>query len=377
MKKTFLMWLSGYMILFAYMFVTSCSNEEDLEPSSSNVCDLTREDVVDLLKDVDIDIALSKEIHNFVSNSLSVGRDEDIRIGTMLSTETRSNGQTLFAQRLKQTLKKHSITRGDIDESDVHLLDKLVSSDFIIYWPYSEDWDGKELPTLVAAPKDKNVEEAYGLKITQENGRKVYQKILLNEEYAMKHPVWVINEKKDDTNVTYLITSEEDEELPMFTRSATDSIYVWKLTRMKVTHQYDTWFYGGSEFDVQVAYPVLPGYTAAMTTVRVEFSRKTIRKENWKYFNHYLNTNWRPEQINNGLSIFEKDDGDPMEVSITVNYKINDYSTGSSTIKWTISDDDDHIGQLVVDRDFIIQNGEEVLLFDNSRVRIIAPLIPQ
>ena len=141
---------------------------------------------------------------------------------------------------------------------------------------------------------------------------------------------------------------------------------------MKVTHQYDTWVDGGSEFDFRIIYPELQGYTSMCTKFRVNFTRKKINNETWKPLNELMNTNWRTQQINNGLIINEYDgDGDDINVTFTVSYTdgTNTYNTG---VTYTVNDKDDDIGQLVVDRDYALQNS--YYSFDNNQVQIIAPL---
>ena len=51
---------------------------------------------------------------------------------------------------------------------------------------------------------------------------------------------------------------------------------------MRVTHQYDSWIAGGSEIDIQVAYPILDGYVAGTNRYRLNFTRKDIKNKKWK-----------------------------------------------------------------------------------------------
>lgn len=379
MKKNFLLNVVSCLVLATGMLTASCSNEESME-APQTVQSLTRTEVVNVLKGINIDAALASEIHGFVSDAMASGRDEKISFNKMLSgdVKTRANGQTLIARRIKSLITSKTKPRSVNGAlADANLINELTDSDFIIYWPYSENWDGKELPTLVAAPEDEDAEEAYGLRIIEGNDGLQYERVLVNEDYAELHPVWVVNQEVEDPNVVYAITSDastEEENAPMYIkkRSEANTLYVWKMTRMKVTHQYDGLFYGGSEFDIQVVYPVLPGYAAITAKNRVNFSRKTIRKEKWKDVNILLNTNWKEEQITNALIITESDDGDPITVTSTVTSKLDNGTQIGSSISFTITDEDDMITQQPLDRDYVLQHSE--LSFDSGRVSVVVPI---
>ena len=141
---------------------------------------------------------------------------------------------------------------------------------------------------------------------------------------------------------------------------------------MKVTHQYDGVFNGGSEIDVQVVYPILSGYAAVTTRQRVNFSRKDIRKERWKDVDILLNTNWREEQITNALIITEWDDGSPYTISPSVTYQLEDGTQLTASLDITITDDDDMICQQPIDRAYAFQNSN--YSFDGGRVSIVTSL---
>jgi len=365
--------LASYMLLAMGLLTTSCSNDESMETPNAEVTQqMTRSQAVDILRNMNFDHALSKEIHGCVTNSLASGRDEYVRLSELMSKETRSGGQSLFATRLINLFMDKYITRS-IEAED--MLKELTNSDFIIYWPYSEDWDGEELPTLVAAPDNEDATEAYGTKITRDGYKLRCDTVLVDEDYAMKHPVWVINTKKEDPNVAYIPMSngeDGDSDECLTTRAAGNPLYVWKMTRMKVTHQYDGLFNGGSEFDIQAVYPNLPGYAAISTKHRVNFSRKDIRKERWKDLDLLLNSNWREDQITNALIITEWDNGNPITIGTTVKSKLDDGSELSASIGVTITDDDDPIVQQTLDRDFVFQNS--VYSFDSGKVTAVIPI---
>ncbi len=381
MNRKFLLKIVSSLVLTAGMLAVSCSNDESME-APKTVQSLTRTEVVNVLKDINIDAALASEIHGFVSDAMASGRDEKISFNKMLSgdVKTRANGQTLIAKRIKSLITSKTKTRSvNGTLADANLINELTDSDFIIYWPYSENWDGKELPTLVAAPEDEDAEEAYGLRIIEGTDGMQYERVLVNEDYAELHPVWVVNQEVEDPNVVYAITSDasiEEENAPMYIkkRSEANPIYVWRLKSMKVTHQYDGLFRGGSDFDIQVVYPISTGNVSMPSKIRVHFSRKDIRKKRWKDVNVLLNSNWLLNQITNGIVLTEGDrGGDDVSIKLSVQFK-DPVSGITSSVECSVTykSNDEYIGQLMLNRDYMLQNS--TLTFDNNRVTMVAPI---
>lgn len=369
--------LASSVLLAMGLLTTSCSNDESMETPNAEVTQqMTRSEAVDILKNMNFDNALSEEIHGCVTNSLASGRDEYVRLSELMSKETRSGGQSLFATRLINLFMDKYITRS-IEAED--MLKELTNSDFIIYWPYSEDWDGKELPTLVAAPDDDDALEAMGTKIVSDENGLRYEEVLVDEEYTMQHPVWVINTKVEKTGVVYVTKSDAEDEsinVPQFaTRAGADTIYVWRLKKMQVTHQYDGPFKGGPDIEMHISYPISAGSVNSSTIHQINFSRKDVKNKRWKELNLILNSDWTKNQIDNGIFILEQDwDGvkDDITANLALSYQDdNGFSSSvTATIKYTKHDE--FIGKQVLKRSYMLYNSE--LTYDNNRVNIIAPI---
>jgi hypothetical protein len=183
-----------------------------------------------------------------------------------------------------------------------------------------------------------------------------------------KHPVWVITDKEPDDGVIYLKSIESDK---LITRATRQTGYLWNLDSMQVTHQYDGVFSGASDIDIQIAYPVLPGYSGTVNKFRVSFPRKTIRKKKWKYINMPLNTDWTSNQITNGILVTESDPGD--NVNVTMSYAYQDgNNTFSGNVVTTIGEDDEMIGQTSLARSYILSFGR--YSFDSNHVNMVMPI---
>lgn len=369
--------LASSMLLAMGLLTTSCSNDESMETTNAEVTQqMTRSQAVDILKNMNFDHALSEEIHGCVTNSLASGRDEYVRLSELMSKETRSGGQSLFATRLINLFMDKYITRS-IEAED--MLKELTNSDFIIYWPYSEDWDGEELPTLVAAPDNEDATEAIGVKIIQGGGEVSYEDVLVDEDYMMQHPVWVVDTKAENPNVVYITPSNGENEISRaprnITRVGTDTIHVWRLQKMQVTHQYDGPFKGGPDIQIHVSYPSVSGSVNTTSVHQIDFSRKDVKKKRWKDVNLVLNTDWTKNQIDNGIFIIEQDwDGKSANVTSTLSLTYQDDNGFQGTTNVTIkySTNDEFIAHDVRKRSYMLHHSD--MSYDNNQVNMIAPL---
>lgn len=340
---------------------------------------IDKEDVANLLCCTDIDTTFMRELFDVIKMSLSEGKDEIAPLSQIFGDETLNGKQNSIIVRKMSCINDKGLTRRFIN-SDMDIcgiLKELPNSNVIIYWPYSEKWNGKDLPVIVCAPDDENVESCEGFKLsTDRKGKIIVNKMIVNEDYSKLHPVWIVKEAENDKGVVYLkpsLESPKEAQLYNSTRSL-NTVNTWKLTKMKVTHQYDSWIAGGSEFDIQVVYPIIPGYAGTSTKLRVEFSRSEISEKREKNLDLILNTNWREEQLTNGILITEADGGSDVDYSISYSYKDSSGGTYSGSYTLHYKDSDYLVGQMSIDRDYVLINHDFVF---NGDVFMTMPIIPQ
>ena len=140
---------------------------------------------------------------------------------------------------------------------------------------------------------------------------------------------------------------------------------------MQVTKNYDSWLAGGSEFDFQIIFPELTGYTCTINKFRVTFTRKEIKRKAIKNYDIILNSNWRVEQKTNGIIIYE---GDPStrikEGKITTR---ND--NGNIETTFTYGNYDDFVGQTSIDREFMLSSSNDFYAIDGGHIKLKMPVI--
>lgn len=157
-----------------------------------------------------------------------------------------------------------------------------------------------------------------------------------------------------------------------------DYIYEWKLAKMMVSHQFDHKGAGGSEFEFAIVRPNDTGDGAFYAKYQVVFTRKEIDKHTIKTYEHNFNTNWTPDQTENGLILKERDfnfSDKPFEFTI-------EYKGISLTAKIPFGNFNDDVHQGHYNRDFIIthRNEKQCLYGDinpsnNNNVYVKMPLI--
>ena len=153
-------------------------------------------------------------------------------------------------------------------------LDRLAESDVQIYWPFSESWDGEELPVITFDPEDDS-EVNIGYRITEDSeGFRRIEEVLVDESVAMEAPVWVVNRNTDAGYTTLEMLRREDPDWgegggSIIVGSGSDSssgsgtksgskaqsggtVRSLILKDFTMNRNYDSWFAGASEFFVKV-----------------------------------------------------------------------------------------------------------------------------
>ena len=208
------------------------------------------------------------EVHTAVTSSLGNGYDEEYTMADLLTSPgagvgERPAGTKAGAGRwqrplrtlLEEYLERSYATRAAGTNAGVsEYLSALTQSDLQIYWPYSEDWDGRSLPVVTFDPGG-NMTANIGYEMHDDGSVK---EIVVNEETAMKRPVWVINRNDDSGYKTIEMLRREDPGwgsggtivVHKDTKSS-DNTKTLILKEFEMSRNYDSWFAGASEFFVK------------------------------------------------------------------------------------------------------------------------------
>lgn len=242
------------------------------------------EDVAKLLSALPIETDQMTEVHDAVSSSDGNGYDEEYMMRDLLSVPGTGVGDEAmgksmstrsYSRPLKELIAEQLSTRTKSSDGSVlspeEYLDALEKSNMQIYWPYYRNWDGKEWPIVTFDPgngAEANV--GYRLFIDSEGNRKV-EAVVVDEEMAASHPVWVVNRNSDSGFTSMEVHRRKDPEwgtgggsitvrpssgLGCAEASATaaaqkGAFRTLVLHDFKMRRNYDCWFAGASEFFIK------------------------------------------------------------------------------------------------------------------------------
>ncbi len=304
------------------------------EPVTVNASgsDLSAESVARMLSELPLTITQVREVFDGVSSSASNGYDEEYPFSNLISKPGTGVGDELLQTRsvteypepLRDLLSSASDEKIPATRAG-SFLDALSDSGLQIYWPYSEDWDGKSMPVVTFNPAEAATGPAVGLQDGSNvgffrerlpNGSWIVKEVVVNEEYARNHPVWVINSNEDAMYLTPQMVDALYPERASYVATRTSSDFkTLVLKEFKAHRNYDSWFAGASEFFVKCG--ALNGFTAKteeelklyspsvtdmMINVRRKYVGTTLR------FNTIVVSEWTP-QLEECVFLMIEDDG--------------------------------------------------------------------
>lgn len=215
------------------------------------------------------------EVHEAVSSSSGNGYDEEYTMKNLFESpgagvgdeeNLKSMRTRTYSRPLRELIREHICpTRAAGSGSGEDYLKRLMNSDVQIYWPYSENWDGKTMPIITFDPEN-GAEANIGYRIVDDpvSGR-VCEEVVVDEELAADTPVWVVN-RNDDSRFTSLeMLRKRDPEwgngggtivvgAPMGTSApmpASSRVRTLVIKDIMMRRNYDSWFAGASEFFVK------------------------------------------------------------------------------------------------------------------------------
>lgn len=197
-----------------------------------------------------------QEVHDAASSSTDGGYDEEYTLERLINapgcgvgqSETKAGRQ--YSLPLRDMLADYlgAGTKGSSPAEVEAFLNSLSESDLQIYWPYSEDWDGEELPIVTFDP-GYGSEYNYGYKISRDkDGFHAVDSVYVDEQVAMEHPVWVINTNDDALYTPLDLFRPVQRSATAATKSGSRMLY---MKSFKMLRHYDSWFRGASEFFIK------------------------------------------------------------------------------------------------------------------------------
>ena len=282
-------------LLLAALVAGLCSCERLDDNPDDHIIDrdpeyIELQEVVEIMSLLPISREQMDEVHNAVSSSSGNGYDEEYTMANLFALPGSGVGdkavrsgmiyenpmRDLIAGAVRNLLEDDSKTRADNNELNVlrtldrigadAFLDALARSDMQIYWPFSEDWDGEQMPVMTFDPEDGSETNIGYRLVKDDDGFRHLEEVVVDEEMAKRCPVWVIN-RNDDAGYTPLemlrrqdpdwgegggniivkpVSSSEK------TKASEGKVRSLLLKDFTMKRNYDTWFAGASEFFVKM-----------------------------------------------------------------------------------------------------------------------------
>jgi hypothetical protein len=290
-------------------------------------------DVAKILSDLPLESEHLDEVYDAVSASSGHGYDEEYRLTDLFDAPgagvgdspqtraTKAGGYTmplreLFANYLTD---KYGTKAGAADVE--RYINALSDSDMQIYWPYSEEWNGKDFPIVTFDP-GYGAEANYGYEVRIDSyGAHVVDSVIVTEQVARERPVWVIN-RNDDAAFTPFELFEEN----TGTKASKDKDkdkgqgdskeYILSIRDFKMLRNYDSWFGGASEFFIKTGAvdgfkatkdEDLKNYSPSLTDLMVVIKRSQLNRK--VPFNALLLTNFTEQMEKIAFMVIEDDGG--------------------------------------------------------------------
>ena len=318
-------------------FIMSCKEENDNQFFFSTG-QLSEEELIikDKLDNVAVivcgileDKSDCDEVKYGVDANIMYGLDEELRFVDLLSPQKskildNSSKNSSFSKRLALAFDEAK-TKSD----DTYDLETFVLNDNVqIYWPYSENWDGTEMPTVTFNPLLPIDENIGYKKVFLDNGDYRIDKIVVDEEYCVNHPVWIINQNETDYDdipsfvddeykkgdVIYLQQSFDTKSETLSYLNDSSKIYEIQIGEVRCTKQYDIIWNGGADLYFKMIGTRQTGEKFAEVdynngSLSAKLKRSDIRKKKWIQYYSAVNVDWSPNELENGFLLYENDGG--------------------------------------------------------------------
>ena len=344
------------------MAAVACENLNDdinAQKEAEQKKEVALDVVARILSAVPLEAEHLNEVHAAVTASSDNGYDEEYTMADLFQSPGRGVGDVdshtkgeadVYLNPLRNLIENQVRSMVPVKSSDFSIsdpeqfLESLMTSDTQIYWPFSEEWDGRSMPVITFDPEDgSDANIGYRFVISEEGSRRI-EEVIVDEHMAQQVPVWVVNRNSDAGHTTLELLRREDPHwgtgggtiiVNPGTKSQSASAKGLVLRDFIMHRNYDSWFAGASEFFVKVGFvddftavteAELKLYNPKVTDFMVVVKRNQLGRT--QAFNTLLISDWNPQMSHCAFMITEDDGGTRTEWKCTALVRIKSMSYG-------------------------------------------------
>lgn len=320
--------MKRFIIIFATLLLAACTQNLDTQKPTADdeeiIADVNLKNLAKMFSSLPLEASHLQEVHDAVGASCDQGYDEEYTLYRLISSPGAGVGNAPtkatkgYSNPLRNLIRKYYQEKPQTKASVEEMMAQLSESDYQLYWPYSENWDGKTYPVITFDP-GYGAESNYGFElIPQEDGSIAIDSIFVNEKLARKRPVWVLNSNTDAGFTPLELFSSGPAAAPANSSGPQPQGRQRKLTMksFRMLRNYDSWFGGASEFMIRCG--SADGFTASteaelklfyptVTDFTIVVRRKDVGKE--LPFDALLVSDFTSQMENLAFLITEDDGG--------------------------------------------------------------------
>lgn len=375
--------------LAAILLAVSCDRTLDEQSVDASPSASSLQEVALMLSSLPLGREQMEEVHSAVTASSGNGYDEEYTMKDLFEAPGSGVGdqvtETKAGQEYRQPMRdlirqylsdRHNTKAGDVDPSAVEqYIEGMINSDIQIYWPFSEAWDGKELPVITFNPGT-DAESNIGYML---DGSKVE----VSEAVARERPVWVVNVNDDSSYLSYEMLLKQNPgwgqggDIYVGTKADDDiDVRSLKLKDFKMNRNYDSWFCGASEFFCKVGLvenfkakdeDELRNYVPSITDFMIVVKRRQLGQR--IPFNVLLASEWTEQMEDIAFMISEDDGGTVTSWKVEGTVKIKSKTYGIE-IELPIRSRDDIVWRGSLSRRYIQNNSGKVQHFGDVELTL-------
>ncbi len=320
--------MKRFIIIFATLLLAACTQNIDIQKPTADdeeiIADVNLKNLAKMFSSLPLEASHLQEVHDAVGASCDQGYDEEYTLYRLISSPGAGVGNPTtkttkgYSNPLRNLIRKYYQENPQTKASAEEMMAQLSESDYQLYWPYSENWDGKTYPVITFDP-GYGAESNYGFElIPQEDGSIAIDSIFVSEKLARKRPVWVLNSNTDAGFTPLELFSSGPAATPANSSDPQPQGRQRKLSMksFRMLRNYDSWFGGASEFMIRCG--SADGFTASteaelklfyptVTDFTIVVRRKDVGKE--LPFDALLVSDFTSQMENLAFLITEDDGG--------------------------------------------------------------------